>query len=433
MPNFYDLLKAKSIQENQDFYTTLLARNLKRRTYRKIEFMGVAPFSISAKEDSLLSYILYGRGPIQKWEPSPLPMYGDNLINNAKIEKGSAVTNFTYTNTSISYGSLTSGTTLNSEEIKTDTNTYAYQYLGDVSKVTLSVKCYNSNHEFIGDANTLFSDTGKAVVTTLNNTQYIRLVIANNVQGLVTINNLMMNKGGQVKPFEIYQNVPETGPCELQGVGYNNISIKVNGQTDGIIVLDAPLFLGDYVSKNEQSILHREWGVYQFTGQEHHIGKNVQDETDYMFCISLKEFDIPKPTYSKEIYCSHLPTKEHLPADDTIGILSSEKYNEVFVNFGPDIMEKYGNTPQGVKQFMQEQYEAGTPVTIVYPLETPIENEIILPNINLETGLNYIDTDTEIKPQINIKYTNVRKLNYVGTTDEKALLTSDEKIVILRR
>ena len=73
-------------EENPDIYDILLANSLKRKTYRSMEFSGIAPFSIAAKENSTMSYTIYGNGPIQKWEPSPLPMQGNNLINNAKIE-----------------------------------------------------------------------------------------------------------------------------------------------------------------------------------------------------------------------------------------------------------------------------------------------------------------------------------------------------------
>lgn len=163
------------------------------------------------------AYQIWGNAPFQEWIPSPEPQIGTNLIDNSKIEIGSAVSNFTYTDTSISYASLSVGTIVNSAEIKTTDTSYAYSWTGN--NVSMSVKCYDTSHTYIGEANKLFDENNQAVVTLLSNTVYIRLVITNNIQGNITISNLMLNSGNQVKTFEPFRYLPKTGPCPIQGVG----------------------------------------------------------------------------------------------------------------------------------------------------------------------------------------------------------------------
>lgn len=155
----------------------------------------------------------------QEWTPSPEPQIGENLLDNSKIEKGSTISNFNYTSDTITYAALTVGSVINSAEIKTDTTSYAYSFAGDTSKVTVSLKCYDASHTYLGDGNKLFDEVDRAVVTTLANTAYIRLVVTSTIQGNISLNNVMLNKGGQVKTFEPYTILPKTGPCEVKGVG----------------------------------------------------------------------------------------------------------------------------------------------------------------------------------------------------------------------
>lgn len=180
---------------------------------------GVAPLSFRAtRAKPLLDWSITGK-TYQAWTPSPEPQIGNNKLDNSKIEKSATVTNFAYTDSSVSFGSMTVGSTINSSEIKAEDTSYAFSFTGDTSKVTFALRCYNSSHTYIGDANKIFDEANRAVMTTLANTVYVRLYITTTVQGNISLTNLMLNKGNTVMTFEPFGYLPNTGACPVQGVG----------------------------------------------------------------------------------------------------------------------------------------------------------------------------------------------------------------------
>lgn len=188
---------------------------------------GVTPLSFRAtRAKPLLDWSITGK-TYQAWTPSPEPQVGNNKLDNSKIEKSSTITNFVYTDSSVSFGSMTVGSTINSAEIKSEDTSYAFSFSGDTSKVTFALRCYNSSHTYIGDANKIFDEASRAVMTLLSNTAYIRLVITSTVQGNVSLTNLMLNKGNTVMVFEPFGYLPNTGACPVQGVGdYDSVTGK---------------------------------------------------------------------------------------------------------------------------------------------------------------------------------------------------------------
>lgn len=180
---------------------------------------GVAPLLFRAtRAKPLLDWEITGK-TYQAWTPSPEPQVGNNKLDNSKIEKSATVTNFAYTDSSVNFGSMTVGSVINSVEIKAEDTSYAFSFMGDTNKVTFALRCYNSSHTYLGDANKIFDETGRAVMTTLANTVYVRLYITSTVQGNISLTNLMLNKGNTVMTFEPFGYLPNTGACPVQGVG----------------------------------------------------------------------------------------------------------------------------------------------------------------------------------------------------------------------
>lgn len=180
---------------------------------------GVAPLSFRAtRAKPLLDWEITGK-TYQAWTPSPEPQIGNNKLDNSKIEKSATVTNFAYTDSSVSFGSMTVGSVINSAEIKTEDTSYAFSFTGDTNKVTFALRCYDSSHTYLGDANKIFDEASRAVMTTLANTVYVRLYITSTVQGNISLTNLMLNKGNAVMTFEPFGYLPNTGVCPVQGVG----------------------------------------------------------------------------------------------------------------------------------------------------------------------------------------------------------------------
>lgn len=180
---------------------------------------GVAPLSFRAtRAKPLLDWSVTGK-TYQAWTPSPEPQIGNNKFDNSKIEKSATVTNFAYTDSSVSFGSMTVGSVINSAEIKAEDASYAFSFMGDTNKVTFALRCYDSSRTYLGDANKIFDEASRAVMTTLANTVYVRLYITSTVQGNVLLTNLMLNKGNTVMTFEPFGYLPNTGACPVQGVG----------------------------------------------------------------------------------------------------------------------------------------------------------------------------------------------------------------------
>ncbi|MGN1352218.1 MAG: hypothetical protein ACI4VE_05550 [Clostridia bacterium] len=68
------------------------------------------------------------------------------------------------------------------------------------------------------------------------------------------------------------------------------------------------------------------------------------------------------------------------------------------------IKNTFYNDSNVFKTYLKNLYNNGTPVVINYPLETPTEEDIELPNINLIEGKNIITIGTELESIIEIEY-----------------------------
>lgn len=237
---------------------------------------GIAPLSFRAtRAKPLLDWSITGK-TYQAWTPSPEPQIGNNKLDNSKIEKSATVTNFAYTDSSVSFGSMTVGSVINSAEIKAEDTSYAFSFTGDTNKVTFALRCYDSSHTYLGDANKLFDEASRAVMTTLANTVYVRLYITSTVQGNISLTNLMLNKGNTVMTFEPFGYLPNAGICPVQGVGdktgnlFERTMKETNISTTGVVatgesVKDFDLFIAKVKRNTEYTFSEKE-------GRTHVIG-----------------------------------------------------------------------------------------------------------------------------------------------------------------
>lgn len=117
-----------------------------------------------------------------------------------------------------------------------------------------------------------------------------------------------------------------------------------------------------------------------FDGTEY-VGKNSTDAGD-----SLYYFRPSKAPVSAQCV-STLPV-DGTPVGSTIGVAVSVQYNVVYFNFGESVANQYGNTAQGMKQYLAEKYAAGNPFIVDYEI-TPEITDIS----DLLSGVNTIPAE----------------------------------------
>ena len=173
------------------------------------------------------------------------------------------------------------------------------------------------------------------------------------------------------------------------------------------IYLPEPLYKNDYIHKDKSGGKgHREWGVKVFDGTES-WGKdsNRNGDNDYFYT------SLPNAKLSNEILTSHF-TFTHLLSTPGNYWSFTTVFVICIVKSLTGIVENDDKSTRisKFKSWLGQQYGAGTPVTVYYPLATPTEEPIELPDLPLEIGYNMIDVDTEIKPsEIYMKYNGYKK------------------------
>ena len=155
------------------------------------------------------------------------------------------------------------------------------------------------------------------------------------------------------------------------------------------IYLPKPLYKNDYIRKDRTGgKVHREWGVKVFDGTEE-FSTNAQIKSWFMLADST--------VYpNKYAYCTHFSYNSSASAliAGQFSTGNTIDYTGRYVFRMSD-----GTTLDDFKAFLASEYAKGTPVTVYYPLATPTEEPIELPDLPLEIGYNMIDVDTEIKPE----------------------------------
>lgn len=377
---------------------------------------GVAPLSFRAtRAKPLLDWEITGK-TYQAWTPSPEPQVGNNKLDNSKIEKSSTITNFTYTDSSVSFGSMTVGSTINSAEIKSEDTSYAFSFSGDTNKVTFALKCYNSSHTYLGDANKLFDEENRAVMTLLSNTTYIRLVITTTVQGNISLTNLMLNKGNTVMAFEPFKYLPNTGACPVQGVGdkTENLFDKTKVRS------------GWYSSSTSQIILSTVDGRF--------VSVKVKPDTTYTF--SKKYFNISSErntiiltsVYPENTRTDYNRIINRPYAEETWSFTTGSNDNYANIMFArsaaDEEIEKIVNTIMLNEGLIPLPYK---PFGYEIPVATKSENEVTI--IGVQSTTNYAYFNRRIMPDVKVGDSIVVYINN-NNYKLKAMQIDDDYIYI---
>ena len=168
------------------------------------------------------------------------------------------------------------------------------------------------------------------------------------------------------------------------------------------------------------------WSVEQYATQNYRYFLTL-DSADA--CSNDKEIYINGDSNIKYLRCTHYKSggAHFYNYDDTCSFPYSggTKFGICPAGYNAE------SNVDGFKTYLQEQYNAGTPVTVYYVLATPVEENISIDNISLLIGSNIITTSGELKANINLTYYKKEISNTGGTGDNTG--TSNNAIFLLTK
>lgn len=205
--------------------------------------------------------------------------------------------------------------------------------------------------------------------------------------------------GGVYKPIgEVYCNVDIPNEAKYIRFGYdkNSENIVVSERSSIIttnLYISTPL-ASDEVLRSDGS-RDVKWGKYEFTGEEN-ISKDKPIENTTRFYTNravLVGCSIPEFTSMK---CSHFIIVPRDVTDSTATISAAGANNgQMIFRINNDV----AITSDNFKSWLASEYEAGTPVTVYYPLATPTTEQVTIPEIPTIKSTTILDVDTDVKPE----------------------------------
>ena len=227
-----------------------------------------------------------------------------------------------------------------------------YVYSGVAAGGNKRLHAYDSNGDWIEQINYASTTSGQSFTvtgTTPNNCKYVRL------SGAIADTNVQLELGSTATTYEPYYN---------GGTATAEMLLKVGTYQDVQSVLDGAVT--------------RNIGIKVFDGTE-----NWQNISGY-FNLSktyLGSDSTVMPSNSTNIICSHFETKTGTFTNG-IGIGGS------YVNFKYDSI---ATTLTAWKQWLQDQYNAGTPVIVIYPLATATTEVVTAQPLTIQSGTNIVE------------------------------------------
>jgi hypothetical protein len=229
--------------------------------------------------------------------------------------------------------------------------TYTISFVGTIANYTQRFHAYDKNGDWILQIMSRAASPGETVTytfTTPANCKYIR-------QGGRSQSNYQIELGSTATTYESYFN---------GGTATAEMLLKVGNYQDVQSVIDGNVT--------------RNVAIKVLDGTE-----NWQNLSSY---INISKADLGSdstvmPSNSTNIICSHFETKTGTFTDG-IGIGGS------YVNFKYDSLF---TTLTQWKQWLASQYNAGTPVIVVYPLATATTETVTAQPLSIQAGTNIVE------------------------------------------
>ena len=252
------------------------------------------------------------------------------------------------------------------ERIDKDYNDVKY-LLGHINAIDEAVNEVNT------DIVSLNTDKADKIIATASGTDTVTITDADGVDMLVS--------GGTTLSKEPLP----TGVAEILGV----TSINVNGVA--VNTEENPIYNSDTIDVATGKI-RRKMAMYQFTGDENF---NVISGMDNRF-VNGGIFDYTQVVHPANnstianIYCTHFQTAPYAIVtssstftDNVVGLIGGGYNHIAFSYSGAESADEF-------KSFLKQEYEKGTPVTVLYELVEGTEEDIDVSDVSLVKGENEI-------------------------------------------
>ena len=219
------------------------------------------------------------------------------------------------------------------------------------------IACYNSAKVLIGTVRQSNNNSASVTVQLVSGTKYIKTCCRDN-----NLDNYQLEFGDTATEYETYHEPVTTN-----------------------IYLDEPLRkIGDYydaIDFNSQTVI-RNIKKIAFDGSEQWI-KNQYYSGDYY--LNYRNFAKENST----LICSHVPYTPFTAL--TIGHCTIGKYLNIW------ILDKT-STLADWEKYLNQQYNAGTPITVHVVMVSPTIESITLPQLPTFSGTTIVSTGTEVEP-----------------------------------
>lgn len=377
MTSLYDILKARKGLPVSDSTALLFGRQTGGGGGSDVEYFGAVPFEINAKgTQNAKEYTIYGN-TYQAAVPTPEQPVKIQGVGDYDEETGKYKIPVVSEEKNLFDGKYNVGYTGQYPNISEDSTGCSSEWI-ETNKIDNTIKIILSINT---EGNYVFG----YVVSNDKEQILYRQGVSNtgsqevNAKRVVTLMESTINTIKSYKFVKFYYSRRQY--FNYYGVYFTNETeyTPYRPPITTTLYLDNPLYKGDFVKKDT---LHRAYGVKFFDGSES-WSSNV-----YMFrrfYTILSDAAKLNPSNTKS---THYQGGTQA-IDQTI----------VFSNNAAFIYEDRFESVEQFKEYLAEQYTNGTPVTIVYPLATPTEKSVDLPNLQLADGFNSIDVDTSVKPE----------------------------------
>ncbi len=269
---------------------------------------------------------------------------------------------------------------------------------------------YDKNQNFISRASYTVNTIGKA--TSPANARYARFSAScfNSITKITLEDILSFNwtfaQATQEIPYEPYYNGGSATAERLLKVGtYQDIQSVLDGQVT------------------------RNVGVKILDGTENWAGAGSGASGNYLVAMRKSEFssDIDTSANYNSFLCSHLKMGNN-DAENTLSITNSTYGVRLGLNTG--ITGNVSTKVANAKKWLADQYNAGNPVIVVYPLATPTTETVTGQPLTIQAGSNVVEITQASMDDLELEVSYKAGVQVTVTEIENAQLDNSVEVTV---
>ena len=430
MRSLYQVLKASKLNPvfAPDMITALWAKNISGggSAPTEHEYTGAVPTPITANGEPLIEWILKGNF-VQSSQPSAVVVNVYPTIDDNSINRGYWGTTYDYDRylpdePAYSRSNPWMGM---GNEIYLDVGTYTFSvYVKAEYNLSNAASLYImelNGYPHYSEAATL-SVSSQAIPTLTQAYQRYSITFEVTAAGYVCprvektddsgtgviVTCYQLESGSTATPYLAYGKtvISPIYPSEcgdLVSTGEHSgeyvLPIDCGGVTTNVYTTEPLRKIGDYTDYKSESAEYRVVRKVVLTGQENTWTATQASPSGRLRFYLPLESAMSSDKSTPLSICSHLPLLPNggtYSTDNGYTIANSSVYMRLTADY---------NSLTTFKTYLQEQYAAGTPVTVWYVLATPTTESIEGPEIPTSNGEQTFDVTTELEPSsVYIKY-----------------------------